>query len=165
MPLTFRLATTTDIPVLRDLASRIWWSCYPGIISPEQIEYMLGWMYSEKKIAGEITAGVRWEIVFREDAPIGYLALGFDGVGRAELCKLYLLSEWHGRGIGQEMLAHAIQIAAANACRELRLRVNKRNERALRSYIRAGFQVVESITSAIGGGFVMDDFVLSRNLD
>ena len=40
-----RPATVDDIPLLRDLAEQIWRVAYVGIIPPEQIDYMLGWMY------------------------------------------------------------------------------------------------------------------------
>ncbi len=159
--LTFRPATATDIPILRDLAGRIWRTCYPGMIGIEQIEYMLGWMYSAEKIAEELSAGVHWEIAALDEAPAGYLSLSFHRAALAELNKFYLLPELQGRGLGRAMLARALEIAAAHGCTELRLRVNKGNARALRTYDRAGFRIVDSIVSDIGAGFVMDDFVLS----
>lgn len=162
MPLTFRTATPADIPLLRDLASRIWRTCYPGVITVEQIDYMLAWMYSAEKIAEELTAGVLWEIALLDDTPAGYLALTFADSAPAELNKLYLLPTLHGRGHGQAMLARALALTAARGGAALRLRVNKRNARALRSYERAGFRIVDSVVAAIGGGFVMDDYILSR---
>ncbi len=162
MPLTFRSATTADIPLLRDLASRIWHACYLGMITVEQIDYMLAWMYSAQQIATELTGGVLWEIALLDDTPVGYLALTFPHAAPAELHKLYLLPELHGQGLGQAMLARALAHAAARGANELRLRVNKHNTRALRSYDHAGFQIVESLTADIGGGFVMDDYILAR---
>ena len=162
MPLTFRSATPADIPLLRDLASRIWHTCYPSVITVEQIDYMLAWMYSAKQIAKELTGDVLWEIALLDDTPAGYLALTFPHAAPAELHKLYLLPELHGQGLGQAMLARALAHAAARGAHELRLRVNKHNTRALRSYDRAGFQIVESLTADIGGGFVMDDYILAR---
>jgi ribosomal protein S18 acetylase RimI-like enzyme len=35
--------------------------------------------------------------------------------------------------------------------------VNKKNQKAIRAYERAGFVVAESVTNEIGAGFVMDD--------
>lgn len=164
MPLTHRPATAADISLLRTLADRIWRACYPGMISPAQIDFMLGWMYSAEKIAEELASGIRWELASLDDTPAGYLSLTFHDDTTAELNKLYLLPELQGRGHGQAMLAHALRLAANRGCTELRLRVNKRNERALRSYARAGFQIVDSIVADIGGGFVMDDYILSRRL-
>lgn len=164
MPLTFRPASIAGIPVLRDLADRIWRISYPGMISLEQIEYMLGWMYSAEKIADELATGVHWELALLDEVPAGYLSLTFHSATLAELNKLYLLPDLQGRGLGQAMLARAIECAAGRGCTELRLRVNKRNARALRSYDRAGFRIVDSLTADIGGGFVMDDYVLKKGL-
>lgn len=159
-----REAIASDIPVLRDLAARIWRACYPGIISAAQIEYMLAWMYSDRKIAEEIAAGVRWELAFLEETPVGFFALTFHSADLAELNKLYLLPELQGRGLGQTMLCQAVTVAAERGCKELRLRVNKRNHRALRSYERAGFRIVDSVVTEIGGEFEMDDYLLARDL-
>jgi len=164
MTLTFRPATAADIPLLRDLAERIWRACYVEMIGGAQIDYMLDWMYSAEKIAAELSDGVLWEIAILDSAPVGYLATTFHSAGQAELNKIYLLPARQGRGFGQQMLAHALATAAARGCTELRLRVNKSNVRALRAYDRAGFLIIESLVAEIGGGFVMDDHVLARSI-
>jgi len=164
MPLAFRPASAADIPLLRSLADRIWRASYPAMITLDQIEYMLDWMYSAEKIAEELAHGVHWEIALLEDDPAGFLSLTYHSAILAELNKLYLLPELQGRGLGQAMLARAGQCAVARGCTELRLRVNKRNLRALRSYDRAGFRIVDNVVADIGGGYVMDDYILSRPL-
>ena len=55
-------ATADDIPVLRDLAQRIWHAHYSGIISREQIDYMLARMYAAEVIRSELAAGVAWNL-------------------------------------------------------------------------------------------------------
>jgi ribosomal protein S18 acetylase RimI-like enzyme len=42
--------------------------------------------------------------------------------------------------------------------------VNKRNERAINSYRKYGFAVRETVVDDIGGGFVMDDFIMEKKL-
>ncbi len=165
MTIAFRPATAADIPLLRDLAERSWRASYAEMISGEQIDYMLAWMYSAEKIAAELNSGVRWFLVALGEEPIGYLSLTVHAPESAELNKLYLLREHQGRGFGQAMLAHALATAAAAGCGELRLRVNKANTRALRAYESAGFRIVDALVAEIGGGFVMDDYVLTRWID
>jgi RimJ/RimL family protein N-acetyltransferase len=48
--------------------------------------------------------------------------------------------------------------------RRLILSVNKRNTKAITAYKRNGFVIVESVVTDIGGGFVMDDYVMARDL-
>ncbi|SBT09766.1 Acetyltransferase (fragment) [Candidatus Propionivibrio aalborgensis] len=42
--------------------------------------------------------------------------------------------------------------------------MNKQNVRAIAAYERKGFSVRESVCVNIGGGFVMDDFIMSRSI-
>lgn len=162
MNLTFRSAVPGDIPLLRDLATRIWRLSYVEMISAEQIDYMLEWMYAAETIAQEMAAGVIWELALLDEEPIGYLALACPGNDHCELTKLYLLPEHQGHGLGQKMLAHAMELAHRHGCTEVRLRVNKQNTRALRAYERAGFAIVAEDVADIGGGYVMDDYLLAR---
>lgn len=174
-----RRATAADVPLLRDLAQRIWRAYYPAIIGVEQVEYMLGWMYSAETIEREFSEGVVWELVelvgqaprlpeaaggapARQDQAVGFLSVTPEA--HAKLNKLYLLPELHGRGLGAAMIERACAIARELGASELWLQVNKRNERAIRAYERAGFHHVKEAVFEIGGGFVMDDYVLARTL-
>jgi len=163
---TFRRATAADVETIRALADRIWWTCYPGILSPEQIRYMLGWMYAPHKLTAELAHGVTYELVELAGPAVGFL--GYEPLpGRTALMlnKLYLVPELHGRGLGQAMLQHVFQAARGLGLAAVELRVNKANAQALRAYARAGFVTVESLCQDIGGGFVMDDFVLRREIE
>ncbi len=161
-----RRATESDLPTVRRLADRIWKACYPGMISGAQIDHMLGWMYSEAQLRQDVARGVRLELVEVDGVPVGYLATEADGPsGILHLHKLYLVPERHGRGEGRWMLDHVLDLARAGGFREIRLRVNKANARALRAYERAGFRKLEAVTVDIGAGFVMDDFVLGRDVE
>jgi hypothetical protein len=42
--------------------------------------------------------------------------------------------------------------------------VNKANARAIMAYKRNGFVITESVITDIGGGFVMDDYVMAKDL-
>lgn len=160
----FRRATAADVPLLRELAEKIWRDYYPAIIGVEQVEYMLGWMYSEETITRELAEGVVWEIASLDEEAAGFFSVTDETDGHAKLNKLYLLPELHGLGLGRAMIERACEVARALGASEIFLQVNKRNERALRAYERAGFRRVKEAVFDIGGGFVMDDYVLAREL-
>ncbi len=162
--IVFRRSTASDVPLLRDLAQRIWCAYYPPIIGVAQVEYMLGWMYSAETILRELSDGVVWELALLDEQPAGFLSIAREEDGHAKLNKLYLLTELHGCGHGRAMIERACVVARDLGAPELRLQVNKRNERALRAYERAGFRRVKEAVFDIGGGFVMDDYVLARAL-
>jgi ribosomal protein S18 acetylase RimI-like enzyme len=159
-----RPATEADIPLLHDLAQRIWHECYPGIITAEQIEFMLGWMYSEEEIRRQLAAKIPWEIAELDGAAIGYLSFQLEPDGRVKISKLYVLPAQQRRGHGQQLLAHICDRARALGAHEAWLQVNKRNERAIGAYLKAGFHIAEEAVFDIGNGFVMDDYLLAKAL-
>jgi len=54
--------------------------------------------------------------------------------------------------------------ALENACETLILAVNKGNSNAIAAYRKQGFSIRDSVSVDIGGGFVMDDFIMARSL-
>jgi ribosomal protein S18 acetylase RimI-like enzyme len=48
--------------------------------------------------------------------------------------------------------------------RRLWLQVNKKNAAAIRFYQSAGFEVIREAAFDIGGGFVMDDYVIEKRV-
>ena len=113
--ITLRDASHADIDTIRALAHRIWNACYPGMISVEQIRFMLEWMYAPTKLAEDMQRGVRYELAMVHGHAVGYVGHELQHEKRVlHLHKIYLVPELHGRGAGQAMLAHVMQ--AAQAC-------------------------------------------------
>lgn len=160
MDFTFHIACPEDIPVIQRLSRRIWRAHYPGIISPEQIEYMLAKMYAVEVLKDEMERqGYRYVLAVQDNEPIGYLAFRMDrGTASMLLSKIYLDPAHHAKGIGRRMLDHAAHEARQEGCATITLFVNKKNEKAIRAYERFGFTIAESIVTDIGNGFVMDDY-------
>jgi GNAT superfamily N-acetyltransferase len=157
--------TENDIETLIPLAHRIWHAHYPGIITVEQIDYMLERGYTRQVIRDEMeNQGVIWLAINSGDIMIGFASVGPYAPQTMKMHKLYLLPEYHGTGIGARALAEVEQIARNNAATTLVLNVNRHNSKAIRAYERAGWQVAETVVVDIGNGFVMDDFVMSKQL-
>jgi len=55
-----------------------------------------------------------------------------------------------------------MELARTRGAARVILNVNKHNMRAIRAYERAGFSVVDAVVNEIGGGYVMDDFIMAR---
>jgi len=161
-PLSIRRATAADIPLLRDMAERTWRQCYAAILSPEQMDYMLSRMYALDVIAREMTDGVIWEMAIEDEVPVGFHSCAFDSADQSlKLHKLYVLPNAQGLGFGQALLARVRALAAALTARKIWLQVNKNNAAAIRAYERAGYSVERAAVFDIGGGFVMDDFIMA----
>jgi diamine N-acetyltransferase len=159
-------ATEADLPAIARLAGVIWRAHYPGILSTGQIEYMLAKMYALETLREEIRLrAIRYERLLVDQELAGFAALGpTDQPQLFKLHKIYLHPSWQGRGLGTLLLAHCEREARQMGGHRLMLTVNKRNTKAMDAYLRRGFAITNSVVVDIGGGFVMDDYVMAKEL-
>jgi ribosomal protein S18 acetylase RimI-like enzyme len=158
-------AAEQDLPAVAALAQRIWRECYPGIITVEQIEYMLAMMYSLDVLREELHGAIRYERLLTGEEFVGFAAYGpTDQRAEFKLHKFYLLREWHGSGLAGLLLEQCEHRLRQVGARRLVLNVNKGNARAIAFYRKHGFDIAESVVVDIGRGFVMDDYVMGKEL-
>ncbi|MGA2244353.1 MAG: GNAT family N-acetyltransferase [Verrucomicrobiota bacterium] len=160
-------AAEADLTELAQLAGTIWRACYPGIISHAQIEFMLAHMYAPETLREEVRSqGIRFYRLLVGERFGGFASLGpTAAAGVMKLHKLYLLPELQGRGLGRLLLEYCAAEAQQLGAARLILAVNKRNARAISAYQHNGFAIAESVVTDIGGGFVMDDYIMERAVE
>ena len=158
-----RRAGDADLETIASLAGRIWRAHYPSILSAEQIEYMLRWMYDVEELRRDRARGVTYDLLFEGERPLGFCAWE-ELPGYLKLHKLYLEVAEHGRGLGSMLLRHVEDEARRRRLLKVVLGVNRRNEKAIRAYQRNGYVVREPLKTDIGRGFVMDDFIMEKLL-
>ena len=158
--------TRDDIVVVRRLADIIWRQHYPGIITDAQIEYMLARGYAPEALARFLSDdGAGLAIVRVGGDPAGFAAwCRPDQPATTKLDKLYVLPSLHGHGLGRALLGRVEAAARRDGARTLILNVNKRNAKAIAAYEAWGFATREPVVVDIGGGFVMDDYVMAKTL-
>ncbi len=159
-------AAEAHLPALAELAGFIWRQHYPGIISPAQIDYMLARMYSLETLREQIRSKDIWFVrLLVDDRFVGFASCGpTPASGVMKLHKCYLLPEMHGRGLGSLLLQHCERAVCQLGARRLILAVNKRNLKAVAAYQRNGFTVADSVITDFGSGFVMDDYIMAKDL-
>jgi len=161
-----------DVALLRELAGTIWRQHYAAMISPAQIEYMLAGRFSDEVLREHVQAADRWlELLRISGAPVGYCGCELTGMDGDEctpaamkLGQLYVLESHRGMGLGRFMLGHIERRARDLGSHLLWLQVNKKNAAAIGFYRAAGFEVVREAVFEIGGGFVMDDYVMAKQV-
>jgi ribosomal protein S18 acetylase RimI-like enzyme len=156
----FKKATMEDIAEIRRLARSIWDEAYGEMLSKEQIEYMLQMMYSEKVIAEELLTGAMWELIICGVRPCGYLSYAIADGYSVKLSKIYIEKDFRGTPISAGALDRVKRYAARNGKDYVFLTVNKNNRTAIRAYEKNGFSIADSVVTDIGGGFVMDDYIM-----
>jgi diamine N-acetyltransferase len=158
--------TETDFDTLATLADRIWRSHYISLISMTQIDYMLAGRYVPERLRSYLNSRDRWLWVLRVDGvPAGYCSCSLGEEADAmKLEQLYLLAEYKGLGLGGRMLRHVEAKCAALGRTRLYLTVNKGNTDSIAIYLKSGFVVREEAVFDIGNGYVMDDYVMEKQL-
>ena len=159
-------ATEADLTAVAALAGVVWRGHYPGIITHEQIEYMLANGYSHAVLSAFITEeGSGLELARMGDRLVGFGAYQRKNASRElKLEKLYIHQDFQGCGVGARLIAKIESTARAQNCSAVILNVNKNNVQAIRAYQKNGFAIREAVVVDIGNGFVMDDYIMAKTL-
>ncbi len=159
------IATKEQLPIVRELALKIWPVTYGSIITEGQIDYMLDMMYSIASLEMQLQSNKVFLLAEEDSQFIGYASyeLNCDGSNKTKIHKLYVLPETQGKGIGRQMMDCIAQIALSNQNQTLHLTVNKKNK-ATDFYLKYGFEITEEVVFDIGNGYVMDDYIMEKKL-
>ena len=167
--LTIRPAKLEDRALIRSISERTWPSTYGHIISQEQIDFMLDWMYSDESLAEQFSKGHQFFIANLNGEDVGFCSVSAEprdnelGNQKAyKLNKLYVLPTAHGTGTGKTLLNKAIETAKDAKATSLFLQVNKHNN-AYTFYLKNGFKKESEFQFDIGNGYYMDDYVMRLN--
>lgn len=154
-----------DIPVIQEIAEKTWPEAYGGIISVEQIDYMLKKMYNKGELLSQFQQGYTFLMADQGGKDLGFAVFSIlDSTLRIfKLHKLYVLPEAHGKGVGKLLINEVVNLARKAGGESLELNVNRDNK-ATAFYERAGFTVKETIDLDIGNGFLMNDYVMQKVL-
>ncbi len=154
-----RLLEREELKVVRALAYDIWPRVYDYMISQEQISYMLSLMYDLDQLKQQWLEGVKFVLLEVEGIPQGFVVFE-EKENCVFLHKLYLRPEMQGEGFGKKMLQVAIDFASDSKKPNIELTVN-RNNKFLDFYLGNGFQIKEEKDFDVGGGYFMNDYILS----
>jgi ribosomal protein S18 acetylase RimI-like enzyme len=163
MTVTISPLLDEEVEALCSLAAQIWRDHYPPIIGLSQTEYMLAQRYDPALVRAELARGdIWWDVVREEGELIGFASSFPSDRGEIKLDKLYVHSARQRQGFGALLLAHTCARARELGYGSVVLAVNKRNDAAIAAYRKHGFTVREAVVKDIGGGFVMDDYVMVK---
>ena len=68
-------AAEEDLQSVHDMAEVVFRHTYRDILSPEQMEYMMDWMYSLPNLIRQLEDGHEYFIALREGLPCGYVSV------------------------------------------------------------------------------------------
>jgi ribosomal protein S18 acetylase RimI-like enzyme len=160
-------ANQSHLETIRRIALATWPDTFEGILSKEQIDYMLEWMYSIESLKNQTEKLAHQFILAKDDETFcGYASYELNVAGelKTKIHKIYILPESQGKGAGKTLMNEIETIARSYGSTDLTLNVNRGNK-AIDFYERLGFIIVGQEDISIGDGFFMEDFIMKKKLD
>lgn len=160
-----RKAASDDYKTIRELADRTWYPTYLSILSREQLDYMMELMYSPAAFTEQLSLKNHHFLLASEDG----IFLGFASYElnyhseTAKIHKLYVVPEAQGKGVGQKLLSVIENEALKNSNDKIVLNVNRFNK-AINFYQKAGFEKAGEEDINIGNGYLMEDFIMRKEI-
>jgi len=158
-------AHSQDLIQVQSIAHRTWPHTFGKILTPEQIEYMLNWMYDLDNLEKQLNAGHQFFLAENEGEKLGFIGIEVNyEPEKLKIHKIYILPTAQGKGVGKKLFSKIKEIAKANGQKTLTLNVNKENQPAIDFYLNSGFEEIKREVIDIGNGYVMDDIVFDLKL-
>lgn len=160
-------ASGEDIMCIHNMAQVVFRHTYREILSPEQMEYMMDWMYSPANLQKQLDDGHVYYIAYRDGKACGYVSVQPEGIadeGRLlfHLQKIYVLPSEQGHGLGQALFDRAVaHVREAAGGREARIELNvNRNNPSIGFYHHLGLRILRQGDFHIGNGYYMNDYIM-----
>jgi ribosomal protein S18 acetylase RimI-like enzyme len=171
MNISIREATPNDAPALCAIGIKTFYDAFAGQNSKEDIELYLQQQFRPEVIAQEFTQpDVYFFLAYSGDEVVGYGKLRnvehpqeLEGYNYIELERIYTRQDFHGKGLGAQLLQHATNVSMQRGFDLLWLGVWEHNHKARRFYEKYGFQYFGSHIFMVGND-AQTDLLMKKEL-
>jgi ribosomal protein S18 acetylase RimI-like enzyme len=154
-----RLAGTADAQPLAVLARETFVDAFGAFNTPEHLRAYCEASFSADKQAEELAdKGLTTLVSEFDDSLTGYAQVRLDSPNDnvqarhpAQLCRLYVRSAWHGRGVAQQLMRAVCAVATGAGMDVMWLGVWQENPRGIAFYKKLGFEIVGGMIFYVGG--------------
>ena len=169
---TIRRATADDASLLAELGARTFQETFAADNTADDMAAYLASNFTPTQQAAELAHPASTfliadvEGVAAGDARLhaGEAAEGIKGTEPIELVRLYVSSEWFGRGVGETLMRSCVDEARRAGYKTLWLGVWERNARAQAFYHKWDFRAVGEHTFPLGSD-LQRDILMERPID
>jgi diamine N-acetyltransferase len=149
MEITIRRVTPDDAEALSALGRKTFYDTFADTCTGDDMSQFLEAYFSLQQVKEELAnENDLYFFAVADNVPVGYLRLMEDYSNfplmkqwkAMELKRIYVLYEYHGKGVAQALMDFAIGYAAGNGYQVLWLGVWEKNERAKNFYAKYGFE-------------------------
>lgn len=160
----FRKAATADITLLTALSQQTFKQAFGAANTPENIAAFLASAYNPEQITYELLEPANtFYITEIAGKPAGYLKLRWPAPDQRipysnnlQICRLYLLQEFWGWGLGDQLMQFCLEKAREMSCEAVWLTVWEHNPRAISFYQKWGFTQVSTDEFVLGNEVQLD---------
>ena len=146
------------------IAENVWHEYYSSLLPTGQINYMVDKFQSVKAIDHQVkNEGYRYYLLQAGGEYAGYFAIK-PGSDKLFLSKFYILQQYRGKGVSSAGFVFMEQTARNENLKSIWLTVNKGNDNSIAVYNHKGFKTVREQVADIGSGYVMDDYIMEKQL-
>lgn len=162
-----REASSTDIPLIQQLAKEVWYVTYGPLQPKEKVDYLFNLMYSLPSLIQQMEEKHHHFLLAKDETGyLGYASyeLNCHNQHKTKIHKIYVMPHAQGKGVGKELITMIEGIASATHNTVLSLNVFRHNP-AINFYQKIGFSKTAEEKIDVGQGYVMDDFVMEKQLN
>ena len=174
----FRLATADDAARLGEFMSRNFLAAYGHCSTPRNVQSAVLEHYGLPAQQRQIADPSRWNLVMTVDGewaghaqlrepsglqPTSAIAGIADAGPALELCRFYVDTAFHGRGLAQAMMAQVKLEARRRGARAIHLSVWQEQPQAIRFYEKEGFRIAGTLVFVVGDD-PKDDWLMACDL-
>lgn len=156
--------TDTQVREIADLAKVIWNEHFTPIIGKDQVDYMVEKFQSYPALKEQISEGYEYYQIFSGGEFCGYTGIRPGEDNRLFLSKLYLKKESRGHHLATGAFSFLKEICRERGYSAIWLTCNKHNDNSLGVYRHFGFEIIDTQEADIGGGFIMDDYIMQYKI-
>lgn len=169
--LAFRTARLEDAAATAAFAEQVFRDTFGAHNSPQDMDAHCRATFAVAQIEREITDPDRHTVLATVGGAVaGYLLLRageppacVTGPDPYELKRLYVSRPWHGTGVADALMTHAIDLAQQRGARTFYLSVWLHNHRAIAFYTRHGFTTIGTAPFQLGAD-IQHDPIMAREL-
>jgi|ERR1041385_8143952 ribosomal protein S18 acetylase RimI-like enzyme len=161
-----REASNADIPLIQQLAHQVWYITYGPLQPKEKVDYLYDLMYSTSSLTQQMEEKHHRFLLAKDvTGYLGYASyeLNSNHQRKTKIHKIYVMPNAQGKGVGKELVTMIEGIASSQDNTVISLNVFRQNP-AINFYQKIGFSQTGEEKIDVGNGFVMDDFVMEKNL-
>ena len=163
---TIRKATVADCELIHKMAKEVFPATYKEILSPEQLDYMMDWMYAPSNVRKQMEEeGHVYSIAYKENEPCAYVSIQQQEKDVFHLQKIYVLPRFQGTHCGSFLFKEAIKCIKEIHPEPCLMELNvNRNNKALQFYEHMGMRKLREGDFPIGNGYYMNDYIMGLDI-